>query len=52
MANANVEIKQVKYVRVPYADSPCCWQCKTALKFPYYWLKWEQELTYGCMACV
>lgn len=29
-----------------------CWDCKAELKFPYYWLKWEEGSKFGCRQCV
>jgi hypothetical protein len=39
-------------VEIPYPPSPKCWQCHTALEFPYYWLRWEEGTKFGCRKCV
>ncbi len=37
---------------MPLSENPTCWECKAALTFPYYWLKWEHEPHFGCRKCV
>lgn len=37
---------------MPLQENPACWECKAALNFPFYWLKWEQGTHFGCRACV
>jgi hypothetical protein len=52
LPGVELKVDAVKTVEVPYQEHPTCWECHSALVFPYYWLKWEEGNHFACRNCV
>ena len=47
-----MRVDVVNYVKVPNVAEAKCWKCDAKLEYPFYWLRWEEGLKFGCRKCV
>ena len=48
----DLNINKVQYVQVPSTEGVKCWECASELKYPFYWLRWEEGNKFGCRKCI